>query len=182
MTAEAPVAWPSGAFVRVDRLDKEARTGIERSARFAAAIGSPVLTIHLFIPMTPQEFRHAAPLHEPNIEEFLQFFAGTCLDRGVTPLIENVPPVLRMRSGGFFLSPIGGHWRDLLAWGERVVELGFTLDTSHAALFGTSQRPTRRCSGCTRTRVWSSGGTSRSSDRAATSLTCPTPQACWGRA
>ena len=34
---------------------------------------------------------------------------------GVTPLIENVPPVLRMRTGGVFLSPIGGHWRDLLA-------------------------------------------------------------------
>src|SRR5215218_9437160 len=42
-TAEAPVAWPSGAFVRVDRLDDEARTAIERSAEFAAAIESPVL-------------------------------------------------------------------------------------------------------------------------------------------
>ena len=28
--------WPSGAFVRVDRLDDEARAGIERSAAFAA--------------------------------------------------------------------------------------------------------------------------------------------------
>jgi hypothetical protein len=36
VTAEAPVAWPSGAFVRVDRLDDEARSGIERSAEFAA--------------------------------------------------------------------------------------------------------------------------------------------------
>ncbi len=41
VTAEAPVAWPSGAFVRVDRLDDEARAGIERSAEFAAGIGSP---------------------------------------------------------------------------------------------------------------------------------------------
>src|SRR6266511_1596559 len=43
VTAEAPVAWPGGAFVRVDRLDDEARAGIERSASFAAAVGSPVL-------------------------------------------------------------------------------------------------------------------------------------------
>ena len=50
VTAESPVAWPSGAFVRVDRLDDEARAGIDRSARFAAEIGSPVLTIHLFVP------------------------------------------------------------------------------------------------------------------------------------
>ncbi len=55
--------------------------------------------------------------------------------RDVTPLIENIPPVLRMREGGVFLSPIGGHWRDLLAWRERIPQLGFTLDTSHAALF-----------------------------------------------
>src|SRR5919197_5531585 len=42
VTAEAPVSWPSGAFVRVDRLDAEARAGIERSAEFAEAIGSAV--------------------------------------------------------------------------------------------------------------------------------------------
>src|ERR671933_649661 len=36
VTAEAPVSWPSGAFVRVDRLDEEARVSIERSVEFAA--------------------------------------------------------------------------------------------------------------------------------------------------
>ena len=120
VTAEAPVAWPSGAFVRVDRLDDEARAGIERSARFAAGVGSPVLTIHLFTPKTPEEFRldwrHDAPsVDEDEVERFLRFFAGACTAEGVTPLIENVPPVLRMRTGGVYLSPIGGHWRDLLA-------------------------------------------------------------------
>src|SRR4051794_4347368 len=55
VTAECPVAWPSGAFVRVDRLDDEARRGIEASVRFAAGIGSDVLTIHLYVPMTPDE-------------------------------------------------------------------------------------------------------------------------------
>ena len=59
LTAECPVAWPSGAFVRVDRLDDEARHGIEASARFAAEIGAKVLTIHLFVPMTPEEYRRA---------------------------------------------------------------------------------------------------------------------------
>jgi nucleoside-diphosphate-sugar epimerase/sugar phosphate isomerase/epimerase len=135
LTAEAPVSWPSGAFVRVDRLTDEARTCIERSARFAREIGSPVLTIHLYSPVAPEEYRAAAPLDEENIERFLGFFAATCLAHGVTPLIENVPPVLRMRIGGFFLSPVGGHWRDLLRWRSRVPELGFTIDTSHAALF-----------------------------------------------
>ena len=136
VTAEAPVAWPSGAFVRVDRLDDEASAGIERSAAFAQAVGSPVLTIHLFVPMDPVEYRRGAPLDEAEVERFLSFYADACLARGVTPLIENVPPILRMRTGGVFLSPIGGHWRDLLEWRARVGDLRFTLDVSHAALFG----------------------------------------------
>ena len=135
VTAEAPVSWPSGAFVRADRLHEEARAGIDRSARFAAEIGSPVLTIHLFVPLSPDEFRSAEPLDERSVEEFLRYYTDACTSRGVTPLIENVPPILRMRTGGVFLSQIGGHWRDLLDWRERVPELGFTIDTSHAALF-----------------------------------------------
>src|SRR3954447_2344929 len=135
VTAEAPVAWPSGAFVRVDRLDDEARAGIERSAEFAARVGSPVLIIPLFIPLSPDEFRASGAVDVEAVEEFLGFFAEACTSRGLRPLIENVPPILRMRTGGVFLSPIGGHWRDLVEWRERVPELGFTIDTSHAALF-----------------------------------------------
>ena len=135
LTAECPVAWPSGAFVRVDRLDDEARRGIEASARFAAGIGSPVLTIHLFVPMTPCEYRAHGDLDAAAVEAFLRFYAAACAAEGVTPLIENVPPVLRMRTGGVFLSPVGGHWRDLQAWCGRIDCLRVTLDTSHAALF-----------------------------------------------
>ena len=135
VTAEAPVMWPSGAFVRVDRLDDEARAGLERSAEFAARVGSPVLTIHLFVPLSPDELRAAGPLDEAAVEKFLHFYVSACTSRGVMPLIENVPPILRMRKGGVFLSPVGGHWRDLLDWRERVPELRFTVDTSHAALF-----------------------------------------------
>src|SRR5688572_6647597 len=86
VTAEAPVAWPSGAFVRVDRLDDEARAGIERSAAFAEAVGSPVLTIHLFTPLAPDEFRAAGAPDEDAIERFLRFYADACLGRGVVPL------------------------------------------------------------------------------------------------
>src|SRR3954467_2135516 len=97
VTAEAPVSWPSGAHVRVDRLDDEAREGIERSAEFAAGIGSPVLTIHLFVPQTPEEYRSSlGGPDEEAIHEFLRFYADTCTARGITPLIENIPPVLRM--------------------------------------------------------------------------------------
>jgi nucleoside-diphosphate-sugar epimerase len=135
LLAEAPVSWPSGAFVSVDRLDEEARVGIERSVRFAAALDSPVLTIHLFAPQDPAAFRARSELDEGEVERFLTFYAETCLAHDVGPLIENVPPVLRMRTGGVYLSPIGGHWRDLISWRHKLPALGFTIDTSHAALF-----------------------------------------------
>jgi nucleoside-diphosphate-sugar epimerase/sugar phosphate isomerase/epimerase len=121
--------------VRVDRLDDEARAGIERSARFAAEVGSPVLTIHLFTPVEPDRYRAGYVPADADVRRFLEFYADTCLDHGVTPLIENVPPVLRMRVGGTFLSPIGGHWRDLQKWRGRIPSLAFTIDVSHAALF-----------------------------------------------
>jgi nucleoside-diphosphate-sugar epimerase/sugar phosphate isomerase/epimerase len=135
LTAEAPVSWPSGAFVRVDDLTSEAAAGIERSVAFARAIGSPVLTIHLYSPLAPAEFQAREPLDEASLEHFLRFFADACLEAGIQPLIENVPPVLRMRIGGFFLSEVGGHWRDLVRAREIVPELRFTFDTSHAGLF-----------------------------------------------
>jgi nucleoside-diphosphate-sugar epimerase/sugar phosphate isomerase/epimerase len=137
LTAECPVAWPSGAFVRVDRLDDEARAGIDASARFAAEIGSQVLTIHLFVPMDPDDYRAHVRLDDAALEEFLRYYAQACHERGVTPLIENVPPVLRMRTGGVFLSPVGGHWRDLQMWCDRIEGLRTTFDTSHAALFAS---------------------------------------------
>ena len=107
--AEAPVAWPSGAFVRGDGADAEALAGIERSAAFAAAVGSPVLTIHLFCPQDPAAFRAGGDVDARAVERFLRAFADACAERGVEPLLENVPPVLRMRTGGVFLSPVGGH-------------------------------------------------------------------------
>ena len=76
VTAEAPLAWPSGAFVSVDRLDDEARVGLERSAEFARSVGSRVLTLHLFMPQTPDEFDRA--VDEVAVGRFLGFYAETC--------------------------------------------------------------------------------------------------------
>src|SRR4051794_1559863 len=74
LTAECPVAWPSGAFVRVDRLDDEARRGIEASVRFAAGIGSDVLPIHLLLPMTPGEERAPERPHGRAVAEVPRLF------------------------------------------------------------------------------------------------------------
>ena len=85
--------------------------------------------------MDPAVYRDHAALDEDAVDAYLRFYAEACAAEGVTPLIENVPPVLRMRTGGVYLSPVGGHWRDLREWCGRVPGLRATFDTSHAALF-----------------------------------------------
>ena len=135
VTAEAPVSWPSGTFVRVDRLDDEARHGIERSADFAAGIGSPVLTIHLFAPQSPAEFRDFPAPDPADVERFLRFYADACLARGGAAA-DRARPARATDALGRGLPPwLGGHWDDLLEWRGRIPALGFTIDTSHAALF-----------------------------------------------
>ena len=109
--------------------------GLVRSARFAAEIGSPVLTIHLFAPLSPEEFRAAAPLDAGDgggvpalLRRRLRVARGHAADRK-RPADPAHAQGRRVPLAG------GGHWRDLLEWRVRVPELGFTFDTSHAALF-----------------------------------------------
>jgi nucleoside-diphosphate-sugar epimerase len=112
----------------------ERSTSVTRKRSRVRSTPSP-LTIHLFAPRDPVAYRSGPAPDEDEIERFLEFYADACTGHGVTPLIENVPPVLRMRTGGVYFSAIGGHWRDLMAWRQRIPALGFTIDTSHAALF-----------------------------------------------
>ncbi len=139
-TAELPVSWPNRAFVSVDTLDRHARTGIERSVEVAAGIGAEAITAHLFIPLAESQIAAGWDEDTNAVSNFLEFFVTACQHAGIRPLVENVPPVLRMRTGGAFYSPIGGHWRDLLRWKSELPDLGFTFDVSHAALYGTFAR------------------------------------------
>src|SRR5256886_1378074 len=52
-------AGPGGAHLGVDRLEDGARAALERSARFGAGVGSRVLTIHLYTPLEPEEYRRS---------------------------------------------------------------------------------------------------------------------------
>jgi hypothetical protein len=65
---------------------------------------------------------------------YLEWYVSLCRENGITPLIENVPPICRMRRAAIVYSPIGVEWEDLAWCCERVPGLGLTLDTSHAQL------------------------------------------------
>ena len=169
-------------FVRVDRLDDEARARDRAQRRFAAAIGSPVLTIHLFVPHDargvprPRRARRGGGRGVPEL-----------LRAGLRGRGRDAPDRERAArccacAPAASTSPVGGHWRDLRAWRERVPEL--RLHDRHLAR-GAVRVLRRRVPVAVRarraTRSSSSSATSRSSGAEARSRTSRTRTACSAR-
>ena len=79
----------------------------------------------------------------PNSDKIVHpIFFGKGLDKidemqqaGTVPTVENMPPVLRMRQGGFYFTPIGMASADLLWLTDEVPGLKIMPDTSHAGLY-----------------------------------------------
>jgi nucleoside-diphosphate-sugar epimerase len=82
LTAEAPVAWPSGASCASTASTTRRARGSSGPPTSPPGIGSPVLTIHLFVPLTPEEFRDRGPLDEEAVTAFLTCFAEACRPAG----------------------------------------------------------------------------------------------------
>ena len=98
-----------------------------------------MLTIHLFIPLSPDEFRASGAVDADAVEEFLGFYADACVQRGVDPLIENVPPVLECEPEVSTSPPSAA--------------TGATCSTGASAFRSSGSRSThrtRRCSGRSR--------------------------------
>jgi len=97
----AAPSFASTASTRRREPDRAER-GVRCACRLARAHDPSVHSA------SPDEFRASGAVDADAVEEFL---ASTrrVVQWGVDPLIENVTPVLRMRTGGVYLSPIGGH-------------------------------------------------------------------------
>jgi hypothetical protein len=65
---------------------------------------------------------------------FLEWYVRTCRDAGLTPLIENVPPICRMRREAYVFTPYGVEPEDMRALVTAIPGLRVTLDLSHAQL------------------------------------------------
>ena len=133
---EGPVWSLDGELFGICRNAEPDRELTRRLVRLAAHLGAVAVNIHCV---------HGSPDHRVLDEAartaaleraipFLEWYAGLCRDAGVQPLIENVPPVCRMRRGAFIFTPLGVEPRDLEACVRAVPGLGLTLDTSHAQL------------------------------------------------
>jgi hypothetical protein len=98
--------------------------------------------MHCIMPrftLTPDDWRKRNEIFETCLE-WVGFYAETLLPLGVVPVIENVPPVLRMREGRYLYTPIGMAPEDVIWFVDRVPGLMTTLDVSHAQLYVNARR------------------------------------------
>jgi hypothetical protein len=103
----------------------------------AAELGAGGVVMHCIMPrfsLTDDDWHRRDELFEQCLE-YVQFYADTLLPLGVVPIIENVPPVLRMRESAYLFTPLGMAPEDVRWFVDRVPGLMVTLDVSHAQLY-----------------------------------------------
>ncbi|MPZ15213.1 MAG: hypothetical protein GEU73_12450 [Chloroflexi bacterium] len=82
-----------------------------RLARIAVEIGADGVVMHCIIPrftLTEDDWDQRNAIFA-SCMEFVEFYAGTLRPLGIVPILENVPPVLRMREGRYLYTPSA--WR-----------------------------------------------------------------------
>lgn len=133
---EGPLRSLDGEFFDIARASEADREVVWRLTEFAREIEAAATVIHCIssrtsaAECTEDERRRSLDRALP----FVRYYAATCRQAGVIPTLENIPPVARMREGGFYYSPIGVLPQDLLYFARRVEGLQVTLDVSHAQL------------------------------------------------
>ncbi|MGH2354688.1 MAG: TIM barrel protein [Chloroflexota bacterium] len=133
---EGPVWSLDGKLFGLCRNGEVDRELTRRLVRLAAHLGAPAVNVHC-VDGSPDASVLSEARRCDSLERalpFLEWYVRLSLDAGIAPLIENVPPICRMRRSAFIFTPIGVEPRDLLACTRAVPGLGLTLDTSHAQL------------------------------------------------
>ena len=133
---EGPVWSLDGELFGLCRNAEADRELTRRLVQLTAYLKAPALNIHCVDgspdPSVLSEAERVRALERAL--PFLEWYAGLCHDAGITPLIENVPPICRMRRSAIIYTPIGVEPDDLIWCAQAVPGLGLTLDTSHAQL------------------------------------------------
>jgi hypothetical protein len=133
---EGPVWSLDGELFGVCRNDGVDRDLTERLVRLASHLGAVAVNVHL-VDGSPDPAVLDAGRRRDALDRalpYLAWYVRLCTGGGLLPLVENVPPICRMRRNALIYTPIGVEPRDLLACLEAVPGLGLTLDTSHAQL------------------------------------------------
>ncbi len=133
---EGPIRSLDGAFFDVTRQAPADEEALVRLTRFGATIGARVAVIHLIAPTGDPAAIGPAPRAAwlERALPLLRRYAALCGEAGLTPTIENIPPIAQMREGAATFSAVGVEPDDLLRCCREIPGLGITFDTSHAGL------------------------------------------------
>jgi hypothetical protein len=126
-----------GDFFDLSEDTPSNRETIRRLVTFGGEIGADMAVIHAIAPTVESRNFDDSGHHEllERSLTLLRFYRDQCLTQGITPTLENVPPVLRMREGRFMHSAIGMEPEDLIKLCQLVAGVKAIIDVSHAQLY-----------------------------------------------
>jgi hypothetical protein len=137
LLVEGPVRSLDGEFFDLSIDSPANRAVVERLAQFGQAVRAGAACVHLIAPTDDLSgaVHDEAELILERCLPLARRYVRCCRDAGLTPTVENVPPVARMREARLMTSWVGAPPEHLARLGDAVPGLRFTLDTSHAQLF-----------------------------------------------
>jgi hypothetical protein len=134
---EGPIRGLDNEYFDLSVCSPATRELVRRLGRIAVDLQADAVVMHTILPrftLTDADWEDR-PATFQTCMEFVQFYADTLLPLGVVPVIENVPPVLRMREGRYLYTPLGMAPEDVAWFIDRTPGLMATLDVSHAQLY-----------------------------------------------
>ncbi len=134
---EGPIRGLDNEYFDLGECTDATKELVRRLGWMAAELGAEGVVMHTIMPrftLTDDDWAQREATFQ-RCMDFVQFYADTLLPLGVAPVIENVPPVLRMREGRYLFTPLGMAPEDVRWFIDRTPGLMATLDVSHAQLY-----------------------------------------------
>jgi sugar phosphate isomerase/epimerase len=145
---EGPIRGLDNEYFDLGACTEPTKELVRRLGRMASELGAEGVVMHCIMPrftLTNDDWAQREATFDACMD-FVQFYADTLNPLGVVPIIENVPPVLRMREGRYLYTPLGMAPEDVRWFIDRVPGVMTTLDVSHAQLYVNARAMARR--GC----------------------------------
>jgi sugar phosphate isomerase/epimerase len=134
---EGPIRGLDNQYFDLSECTEASQELTRRLGHMAAELGASGVVMHCIMPrftLSDEDWHRREELFQQCLE-YVQFYADTLQPLGVVPIIENVPPVLRMRESAYLFTPLGMAPEDVRWFVDRVPGLMVTLDVSHAQLY-----------------------------------------------
>jgi len=146
---EGPLRGIDNEFFDLTICNDATREMIRRLGWMAQEIGADGVVMHCIMPRFSLEDDVWERREEifATCMEFVQFYVDTLVSMGVTPTLENVPPVLRMRESRYLFTPVGMAPQDLRWLLDQEPDLRATLDISHGQLYVNARAMAERGEG-----------------------------------